>query len=158
MICELTDFVIGYIEGFSLGGDLDKLHAEARQRVKETRDRQKALESRLRGMDVEQAVRDQTLEDIRNRESALRELDSEWDKYLGEMQQLRTTVNEVRGKIPTLEVIRENAHIQIMTLQLVAMLSFLKQNSDSIRGAVDTLQGFRLAPLSSTRVRRLLGV
>lgn len=158
MICELTDFVIGYIESFSLGGDLDKLHAEARQRVKETRDRQKALESRLRGMDVEQAVRDQTLEDIRNRESALRELDSEWEKYLGEMQQLRATVNEVRGKIPTLEVIRENAHIQIMTLQLVAMLSFLKQNSDSIRGAVDTLQGFRLAPLSSTRVRRLLGV
>ena len=48
--------------------------------------------------------------------------------------------------------------IQILTLQLVAMLRVLTQNSESIRGAVASLKGFRLAPLSSVRVRRLLGI
>lgn len=158
MIYELTDFVIAYISAFALTSDIEGLHAEAKRRVSEARTQQAALEARVRGTGVEPAVREQTLEDIRAREEAFDELEKEWDSYLAEVQQLRTRVDEVRGKVPTLEVIRENARIQIVTLQLVAMLRFLKQNSESIRGAVDTLQGFRLAPLSSSRVRRLLGV
>ena len=158
MIYELTDFVIGYISAFGLGTEIDQLHAEAKQRVAHTRTQQRALEARVLSADIEPAVREQTLEDIRAREEAFDELESEWDAYLGEVRQLRSRVDEVRGKVPTLEIIRENARIQIMTLQLVAMLRFLKQNSESIRGAMDTLQGFRLAPLSSSRVRRLLGV
>jgi hypothetical protein len=158
MIYELTDFVIGYIQAFTVSTDLETFHVEATQRVQQTRDEQKALEEMARNPDVEPVVRDQILEDIRNREAAFDELEREWDKYLAEFRQLRLRVDEVRGKVPTLATIRENARIQIMTLQLVAMLRFLKQNSDSIRGAVDTLQGFRLAPLSSSRVRRLIGV
>jgi hypothetical protein len=158
MIYELTDFVIDYIEAFTLSTDLDAFHAEAKKRVQQTREQQKGLEAMLLGTNVDPLVRDQTLEDIRNREAAFDELEREWDKYLAEVKQLRVKVNEVRGKVPTLAAIRENARIQIMTLQLVQMLRFLKQNSDSIRGAVDTLQGFRLAPLSPTRVQRLIGV
>jgi hypothetical protein len=158
MIHELTDFVIGYIEAFSVSTDLEKFQAEAKKRIQHTRDQQKALAEMVGNADVEPIVRDQTLEDIRSREAAFDELEQEWDKYLAEVRQLRVKVDEVRGKVPTLAIIRENARIQIMTLQLVAMLRFLKQNSDSIKGAVDTLQGFRLAPLSSTRVRRLIGV
>jgi len=158
MIFELTDFVIGYVEAFSLSTDLNDLHADAKRRVKETRSQQRALEARTRTSNIEPAVREQTLDDIRRREQAITELENEWEKYVSEVKQLKGKVDEVRAKVPTLEVIRENARIQIMTLQLVAMLRFLKQNSDSIRGAVDTLQGFRLAPLSPTRVRRLLGV
>jgi hypothetical protein len=148
MIYELTDFVIRYISAFGLGNDIERLHADAKKRVGEARVQQRALEARVRGTDVEEAVRDQTLEDIRAREQAFDELEREWDAYLGQVRQLRLRVDEVRGKVPTLEVIRENARIQILTLQLVAMLRFLKQNSESIKGAVDTLQGFRLAPLS----------
>jgi uncharacterized membrane protein len=158
MIYELTDFVIGYIQAFTVNTDLEQFHVEAKQRVQQTREQQKALEEMARNPDVEPVVRDQILEDIRNREAAFDELEREWDRYLAEFRQLRLRVDEVRGKVPTLATIRENARIQIMTLQLVAMLRFLKQNSDSIKGAVDTLQGFRLAPLSSTRVRRLIGV
>lgn len=158
MIYELTDFVIGYIEAFTVSNDLEKFQVEAKKRIQHTRDQQNVLAEMVGAADVEPLVRDQTLEDIRSREAAFDELEKEWDTYLGEVGQLRVKVDEVRGKVPTLAIIRENARIQIMTLQLVAMLRFLKQNSDSIKGAVDTLQGFRLAPLSSSRVRRLVGV
>jgi hypothetical protein len=158
MIYELTDFMIGYIRDFALGDGLGKLHADAKKRVQEARDRQDKLKTKVQDSNIEPDVRDQTLENIRNREAAFDKLDREWDTYLHEIQQLKETVKGVQGKIPTLEVIRENAEVQIMALQEIAMLRFLKQNSESVRGAVETLQEFRLAPLSSTRVQRLLGV
>lgn len=158
MIYELTDFVIGYVRKFELAGDLEQLHREAKDRVDQTRREQRAFEEKLRAQDIPHPVREQMLEDIRNRDTAFQELDNEWDRYLGEVQQMRGMVEQVRTIVPTLEMIRENARIQIMTLQLVAMLRVLKQNFESIRGTVDTLQGFRLAPLSSARVRRLLGM
>jgi len=160
MIYELTDFVIRYIESFTVNGasDIQKLHNETKQKIADLRNQQKALEQRATAPGVEQAVRTQTLEDIHNREGAIDELDREWDNYVNEVNQLYSTVGEVRGKLPTLEVIRENAKVQINLIQLVAMLRFLKQNSDAIKGTVDALKGFRLAPLSPGRVRRLLGI
>ncbi|WP_209639035.1 hypothetical protein [Kibdelosporangium banguiense] len=77
---------------------------------------------------------------------------------MGEVDNLKSAVTQVRNKLPTLGIIRENARIQIVTLQLVALLSLLKQNDRSIRGAVEALEGFQLAPLTSSRVRRLLGM
>jgi hypothetical protein len=81
----------------------------------------------------------------------------EWDRYIADTKQFYNRVEDVQNKIPTLELIRENARIQLDVLELVAMLRFLRQNADAVRAAVETLQGFRLAPLTPTRVRRLLG-
>jgi hypothetical protein len=158
IIYELTDFVIGYVAGFAISGDLDQLHREAKDRVDQTRQEQRALEERVRGENVPPAMRDQVLTDIRNRESAFREIDREWDKYLGEVREMREKAEGTRAILPALEIFRDNARIQIMTLRLVAMLRVLRQNSASLRSTVDTLQGFRLAPLSPTRVHRLLGM
>jgi hypothetical protein len=59
-------------------------------------------------------------------------------------------------KIPTLELIRENARVQLNILELVSMLRFLRQSADAFKAAVETLQGFRLAPLTASKVRRLV--
>jgi hypothetical protein len=72
-------------------------------------------------------------------------------------KQFQGRISEVHAKIPTLELIRENARVQLSVLELVSMLRFLKQNADAVGTAVETLQGFRLTPLTPTKVRRLLG-
>ena len=77
---------------------------------------------------------------------------------MADVGRLHGSIGDVRGMLPTLQVIRKSAQLQIKTLQAVALLSFLRTNSDSIRNAVSSLQGFRLIPLTPTRVRRLLGV
>jgi hypothetical protein len=160
MIYELTDFVIRYIEAFMVNGtaEIEKLHCETKEKIAELQRQQSALEQLANSPGVEPAVRDQTLADIQNREAAIEELKLEWDKYITEVKALSSTVGEVREKLPTLEVIRENAKVQINLIQLVAMLQFLKQNSNAIKGTIDALKGFRLAPLSPNRVRRLLGI
>lgn len=99
-------------------------------------------------------VREHTMADIEHRRGAIDQVEQEWAKYVTDVKQVNGIVAEVRGKIPTLEVIRENASVQISLLQLVALLRFLRQSSEAIRGTVDTLQAFRLAPLTPTRVRR----
>jgi hypothetical protein len=85
-------------------------------------------------------------------------LASEWERYVEDMRQFRGRLNAVRERIPTLEVIRENARVQLDVLELVSMLRFLRQNTGAVQSAVETLQGFGLAPLTPSRVRRLLGL
>jgi hypothetical protein len=159
LIYELSDFVIGYLRAFGLDNDLAPLHDEAIQRLRVARDTQRALLERLESdTAIDESVRADTIEDIHNRDHAINELEREWDEYLGDVATMERTVADVRRRLPTLEVIRENARIQIMTLQLFALLRFLKQNDRSIQGTVNTLAGFRLAPLTPTRVSRLLGM
>jgi hypothetical protein len=159
MIFELTEFVIRYVNQFRLDGedDLNRLHRETTERIGLLREQQRALETRALNTDIEAAVRAQTLDDIRARADAVDELEREWDKYLDEVAAVRSMIGHVHSKVPTLEVIRDNARIQIGVMQLVAMLQFLKLNAEAVKGTIDTLKGFRLAPLSPTRVRRLIG-
>ena len=77
---------------------------------------------------------------------------------MSEAQQWAGSIAQVHETITTLEIFRENARIQIELLQLVAMLTFLRRNSEAINGSIETLRSFRLAPLDATRVRSLLTI
>jgi chaperonin cofactor prefoldin len=159
LIYELADFVIGYIEDFVPGGfqQLEALHQDTLRRVQKTHADQELLITSARRPGIEPGVRDGILEDVKNRAAALTVFQEEWEQYVVETKQFHGRVRDVQNKIPTLELIRENARVQLDVLELVSMLRFLRQNADAVRAAVETLQGFRLAPLTPTRVRRLLG-
>jgi hypothetical protein len=159
-VFELTEFVIRYVERFRLDGhdDIHRLHREAKVRLDAKRTEQQALARRASAPAIEADVREQILDVIRTRESAIGELEREWDKYLSEIDSMRSAISEVYAKVPTLEVIRDNARLQIDVMQEVAVLRFLRLNADALKGTISTLQGFRLAPLSGSRVRRLIGV
>lgn len=156
MIYEVTDFVIEYIKAFLLTNEHEALHKEAMEAALRARRSDAELEDSLDKIDPE--VRSDMLEDIHDRASALDELESQWDQYLDEIRDLQALIQDVKGRVPTLEAIRKNACNQITVLQVTAMLRFLRRNSNSIRGAVETVQGLRLARLSSERVRALVGV
>ena len=74
------------------------------------------------------------------------------------VESLHSMIGKVCKKLPTLEIIRDNALLQIGVMQEVAMLRFLKLNAEAIKGTISSLQSFRLAPLSPSRVRRLIGL
>ena len=158
MLYELTDFVIGFVENFTPGGlhDLEELHRQAQQHVETIRADQQRLSESVDQDGIDQRVRKGILADVQNREKALKSYEEEWQRYIAEVQQFYGPVDEVRGQILSLQLIRENARVQIRVLQQVAMLRFLKQNTDSIRASVDVLASFQLAPLDGERVRRLV--
>ena len=158
MLYELADYVIGFVEKFTPGGlrDLEDLHQEAQRHVETIRAAQQRLIEKTNQDEIDQGVREGILSDVRGREEGLKAFQQEWENYIAEAKQLYSPVGDVRRKVPSLEAIRDNAGIQIEMLELVAMLRFLKKNTDSIRAAVDVLRGFRLAPLDAERVRRLV--
>ena len=158
MIYEMADFVIDYIENFRPTGfrELESLHQETLQRIDKARKDQESLATRAQREGIEPTVRDATLEDVRIRGEALDAFQEEWDNYVAETKQLHSRVDEVHKKVATLELIRDNARVQLSVLELVSMLRFLRQSADAVRAAVETLQGFRLAPLTASRVRRLV--
>jgi hypothetical protein len=160
LVYELSDYVISFIRSFEVFGveEIEKFHAEIEQQISSISERQSELHDRLDGDDIEADVRENVREDNRNRGEALREFEAEWNRYRSEISALNGTVAEVQSRLPTLEVIRENASLQVEVLQLIVLIRFLKQHTQAMKGAVDALKGFRLAPLTPNRVRCLLGI
>ena len=97
------------------------------------------------------------LDNLKQMDVALEVLQKEWQSYVAQTRQLHERIAEVQNKIPTLELIRDQARLQLDVLELVTMLRFLRQNDEAVRAAVRTLHGLRLVPLTPDRVRRLLG-
>lgn len=159
MIYELAAFAIDFIANFTLGGvaELEALHQETLRRIAKAHEDQERLAADANRRGIEPSVRDGILDDIRHRAAALDFFRDEWNRYVSDTKQFHRRVAEVQNRIPTLELIRENARVQLDVLELVAMLRFLRQNADAVRATVDSLRGFRLAPLSPARVRRLIG-
>jgi cell division protein FtsB len=160
LIFEITDFLIGYLQRFNVDGvtDIQRLHEETKKKTEELRQQQRDLERLASAPSIDETVREQTLNDIRNRESSIGLLEREWAQYILSIQSLEEECGTLRGKIPTLELIRENARVQINLIQAVAMLQILKQNVGTIQATIVTLENMKLVTLSTWRVRRLLGV
>ncbi len=158
MIFELASFVIDYIARFTLGGaaEVDKLHQETLRQVAKIRSDEEALAADALREGIEPAVREGILQDSRHRTAALELFLDEWNRYVADTKEFHKRVAEVQNKIPTLELIRRNARIQLDVLELVAMLRFLRQNADAVRATVESMQGFKLAPLTPAKVRRLI--
>ena len=85
-------------------------------------------------------------------------LEGEWASYVESIRSMNNDLGSIRDKIPTLEVIRENAKIQINLIQAVAMLQILRNNVGTLQATILTLENMRLVSLTPTRVRRLLGL
>ncbi len=158
VIYELADYVIGSIKKFTPGGlrELEDLHQEALWRIEKARYAQQRHIENAGGDSVDPGLRDAVLRDAREREAALSIVQDEWGRHITEASQFSSSVDNVRQKIPDLELIRENARLHIDVLEMVSMLRFMRQSPNSILDTVDALKGFRLAPLTETRVRRLL--
>lgn len=161
MLYELADFVISYNSSFAMAGvnEIDDLYVAIKDKFDEVRQEAQTLEELANGPKVSPETREQALLDIRSRQGAIEESEREWANYVNEVRAVTRNVDELRAKmIPDLEVIRANAKAQISVIQLVALLRILRQNSEAVKGTVAALQGFRLAPLTSNRVQRLLSL
>jgi hypothetical protein len=159
IVYELSDYVIKFIENFTPGGirDLEDLHKAALRRIEVTRvDLQRLIEN-AKSDQIDPKLRESRLKSARERERALDILQEEWDNYISEAGQFYTRVENVQGLIPNLELIREDARIQIDMLEQFSILQLLRESLNSVQGTVDALAGFSLTPLNETRVRRLLG-
>lgn len=160
LVYEITDFSIGFIESFELGGiqNIREIHNEMKRTIVLLRNEQKDLRKKAESPNIESFLKQQVIQDIENRESAISVLETEWEGYMGTVEEMGEDIGYVRKKLPSLRLIRDNAKAQINTLAAVAVLQIVQSNIRAIEGAVLQLESLQLASLSADRVKRLLGI
>jgi hypothetical protein len=160
LVYELTDYAISFLEDFSVRGiaEINTLHTDAKKKLAELRVQQSELRRKTQADGIDAMVTEQIAADIETREKSINLLEAEWQQYVSSIISSTEEVKEVRSKIPTLEVIRENAKIQIGVIGAVGMLRILRQNVGAMETTILTLEKMKLVSLSPNRVRRLLGI
>lgn len=160
LVYELTDFVINYIESFRVQGieEIDALHATMAKRFEQFRAEQEQLKQQVQTDDVDEAVREQILLDIKNREDSIAVVVKEWDDYVKTIRELVSETGGVKKRLPTLKAIRDNAKSQISLLEAVAVMQIVQSNIGALNATIATLEKIELVSLSPDRVRSLLGI
>ena len=160
LVYELTNFVISFLENFNLNGvdEIKSLHDVAKKKIRHFKIQQKELKSKASAPEIDLIIKNQILNDIEMRNKSIVVLEKEWKNYVQSILSLNNEIKVINKKIPTLELIRENAKTQIILIESVAMLQVLKQNISAIEGSILTLEKIELVTLSPNRVRRLLGI
>jgi hypothetical protein len=160
LVCELTDFAIRYIEGFSLQGvdEIEVIYKEMQKTRSNLRDEAKSLRNQATAPDIDESVRQQVLQDITTRDEAVNVLEQEWSSYMESIKSRDGEIGAIRKRLPNLRLLRDNAKAQINTLEAVAVLQLVQRNTRAIEATVSQLEDIQLASLSADRVRRLLKI
>lgn len=157
LIFEVADFVISFITSFAPSGmsEVERLWRESQRRLESLRLAERRFLEEQQSK-PSSALRDDHIEQSRNRLDAIDLTEREWGGYLQDAKRMHGMVDDVRGQLDSLEAIRDNAARQIAVLQEIALVRMLKENAMAINRTVDALEDFRLAPLAPSRVSRLL--
>lgn len=160
LVCELTDFMINFIESAELDGlgELKAIHASEKRNNENLLAKIRDLREKAAAPDIDPEVRERTLNETNLREKSLAVVMKEWAEYLASVEDLQKQMQSVSLKLPTLRLIRDSARLQLEVLDQVAVLQIVKRSDDALNAAVLTLEDIQLIPLAPDRVRRLLGI
>jgi hypothetical protein len=157
LVYELTDYVIDYIESFTVQGvdEIMRLHDENKQKIADLRREQKDLEISVQAPIVDASVRDRILDNIKQRERSITYLEQAWQSYVTDITGARKDLLKIRDQVPTLEAMRKDAKVQINLIQAVAMLQILKQNIGTLTDTVLRLESIKLHSITPNTLSKL---
>ena len=155
-VYELTNIIIELIEHFRANGK-ETLQSINEQSMEEMRAHLKSDEDLWERAEsncdpVGESVKKSIIERGKIREIILKE----WDKIWAQVETIESNVTSVRGYIPTLSIIRDNARGQINILESIGIVQIVQSNLDNFQelcGVAD----IELAPLSKEDVFGLVG-
>lgn len=160
LVYEIADFTIGFLNEFLIRGteQIETVYKEFNRKKSKDLAEVQQLRQQAAGKGVDPGVREKTLESIRYREEALDFVTAEWEQYLEENGRLQQEVAELRKHLPNLELIRANAKNQIDVLETISLLPTVKEGVSALRDAIGSVEKMKLIPLSTDRVKKLLGL
>ncbi len=158
IVFETTSLIIGMIQNFQFKGLSEfqtlktcifKELAEAEQNSQQTVDK-----SASRGIPSSQ--REETIARHRNLIESAIQVRSQWHHFEDQIKSMQQNVSALGQRIPSLELTRDNAKVQLDFLELVAVTRMMDQTIRDIEG-LGSLE-LDLAPLTPYDVCRLIGL
>jgi len=156
LVYELTDYVIAYIENFSLQGvnDIKAIYQAELQKLQDLENQAKDLRERAQNANSKE-VRDATFEYAYNIQSSVAVMRQEWATYLNDINQMIASIRATRSMVNDLKIMRDSASLQIDFISSALTLGILRKNYLALFDSVRGLETLKLASMNPDRVRRL---
>lgn len=160
IVFELTNYVIEYLEHFSVEGirDLVAIQQEVAKKVVDLRRKEATLKAKAQSEPANE-LRDNINKNIQARIASLDLVSQEWEKYISSIRSVEDRLTpEIKSKLRDLSLIRSNAENQLQLLELVAVTAVVKESIQAIQGTIANLEKMELISLTPQRVQQLLNL
>ena len=166
LIYELANYLINFLENFRLEGVDDILHFSGKEleKINVTMQALQKLKIDADSPEIDAKVKDQVMSNLNDREKSLENFKDEWDRYIDGINDVQSKVGNLKEKIPTLKLIRDNAQNQmdffeIMKIFGVVMVAeTVRKNLDTLEIVTLPLDEIELISLPPHKVHALIGL
>jgi hypothetical protein len=161
LVYETLDFMVRYLEDYQVNGlpELEQLAADVRRRTSSTlADIAKQRED-TQALQISEDQKSRFFKEQEDHEAAIKIIQTEWDRFMGEKHDLATSIrSQVANWLAILKVRRAGARTRIEVLGLAAVTRLIRESITDMEQAVLESANLDLAPLTVTRMHRLVGL
>lgn len=166
LIYELANFLINFLENFTLEGfpDIVQLADKEVEKIGLAMQALQKLKLDAESPEIDPNVKAQIMANLADREKSLENFKDEWDKYTAGIQDVQSRVGNLKEKIPTLKLIRDNAQNQMDFFEIMKIFGVMmvaeavRQNLDTLEIVTLPLDEIELISLPPHKVHLLMGL
>ncbi len=166
LIYELANYLINFLEKFKLDGidEILQLSQKELAKISTTMQALQKLKLDADAPEIDARVKEQVISNLNDREKSLELFKEEWDKYIGGINDVQSKVGSLKDKIPTLQLIRDNAQNQLEFYEIMKIFGIMMV-AEAVRKNLDTLEiitlpldEINLISLPPHKVHKLIGL
>lgn len=141
LIYELANYLINFLESFKLDGvdDILQLSQKELGKISTTMQALQKLKLDADSPEIDPKVKEQVITNLNDREKSLETFKEEWDKYTAGINDVQSKVGNLKDKIPTLKLIRDNAQNQLDFFEIMKIFGVMMV-AETVRKNLDTLE------------------
>jgi hypothetical protein len=167
LIYELANYLIIFLEQFKLDGIDDILNLSRKElgKISITMEGLQKLKNDAESIDTEDSkVKEHVISNLNDREQSLVFFKEEWNKYIAGIERVQENVGFLKKKIPTLNLIRDNAQNQLDFFEIMKIFGIMmvaeavKKNLDTLEIVTLPLDEIELISLPPHRAQTLIGL
>jgi hypothetical protein len=166
LIYELANYLINFLESFKLDGvdDILQLSQKEVEKISTTMQALQKLKLDAESPEIDPKVKDQVVSNLNDREKSLENFKEEWDKYTAGINDVQSKVGNLKDKIPTLKLIRDNAQNQLDFFEIMKIFGVMmvaetvRKNLDTLEMVTLPLDEIELISLPPHKVQTLIGL
>ena len=160
IVYEVCEYAIRYYNDFRLAGVSEVRDIYEQQKINIELLRAKQIEHRRNidaRPDMDETLKSQLLLNIAAREQTFDFMMEKWSSYLESIDEVENNIGQLAQKIADIGLLRDDAELQILSLEAFTILDSLKHHLDLLHDALGVVADLRIITLSPHTLRLLFG-
>jgi hypothetical protein len=166
LIYELANYLINFLGHFKLDGvdDILQLSTKELDKISTTMQALQKLKLDADSPEIDAKIKEQVVTNLNDREKSLETFKEEWDRYIAGINDVQSKVGNLKDKIPTLKLIRDNAQNQLDFFEIMKIFGVMmvaetvRKNLDTLEIVTVPLDEIELISLPPHKVHTLIGL